>query len=83
MARRRSVVTPELPRPTTHRRNRRQQTIFGYADYTDYCRLLSASSRRVGTRVLAYRLMPKHAHWILVPAHAFGLRDALGEAHRG
>lgn len=27
--------------------------------------------------------MPNHVHLILVPADAFGLQDALGEAHRG
>ena len=47
-------------------------------DYAEYRRLLADSCRRCGTQVLAYCLMPNHVHLILVPAEAFGLRDALG-----
>jgi len=62
--------------------NRRQQTFFGEKDYAEYGRLLSASCRNCGTKVLAYCLMPNHVHLILVPADDFGLRDALADAHR-
>ena len=66
----------------TRRGNRRQRTFFSDADYAEYRRLLAESCRGCGTAVLAYRLMPNHVHLILVPADEFGLRDALGEAHR-
>ncbi|MFB1491005.1 MAG: transposase [Thiocapsa sp. C3-sup] len=44
--------------------------------------MLSTSCRACGTQVLVYCLMPNPVHLILVPADEFGLRDALGEAHR-
>jgi putative transposase len=66
----------------TQRGNRRQRTFFKDADYAEYRGLLAESCRRCGTQVLAYCLMPNHVHLILVPADEFGLRDALGEAHR-
>jgi putative transposase len=76
------VVAPGLPHHVTQRANRRQQTFFMDQDYAEYCDLLADFCRRCGTRVLAYRLMPNHVHLIMVPADEFGLRDALGEAHR-
>ncbi|WP_223296636.1 transposase [Thiorhodovibrio frisius] len=82
MARLPRVVVPGLPHHVTQRGNRRQQTFFSDDDYTEYRRLLSLSCRACETRVLAYCFMPNHVHLILVPATEFGLRDALGEAHR-
>ncbi len=82
MARLPRVVVPGLPHHVTQRGNRRQQTFFGDEDYAAYRRLLSSSCRACGTQVLVYCLMPNHVHLILVPADEFGLRDALGEAHR-
>ena len=76
------VVAPGLPHHVTQRGNRRQQTFFTDEDYAEYRRLLADSCRSCGTDVLAYCLMPNHVHLILVPADEFGLRDALGEAHR-
>jgi len=71
-----------LPHHVTQRGNRRQQTFFSDGDYAEYRRLLAESCRNCGTDVLAYCLMPNHVLLILVPADEFGLRDALGEAHR-
>jgi putative transposase len=82
MARLPRVVVPGLPHHVTQRGNRRQQTFFGDDDYAEYRRLLSLSCRACETRVLAYCFMPNHVHLILVPATEFGLREALGEAHR-
>ena len=82
MARLSRVVVLGLPHHVTQRGNRRQQTFFGDEDYAEYRRLLSMSCRACGTQVLVYCLMPNHVHLILVPADEFGLRDALGEAHR-
>ena len=82
MARLPRVVAPGLPHHVTQRGNRRQQTFFTDEDYAEYRRMLADSCRNCGTEVLAYCLMPNHVHLILVPADEFGLRDALGEAHR-
>jgi putative transposase len=82
MARLPRVVAPGLPHHVTQRGNRRQQTFFSDEDYVEYRRLLAESCRSCGTDVLAYCLMPNYVHLILVPADEFGLRDALGEAHR-
>jgi len=82
MARLPRVVVPGLPHHVTQRGNRREQTFFKDEDYAEYCGLLADSCRSCGTQVLAYCLMPNHVHLIMVPADEFGLRDALGEAHR-
>jgi putative transposase len=82
MARLPRVVVPGLPHHVTQRGNRRQQTFFADDDDVEYRTLLADSCRSCGTQVLAYCLMPNHVHLILVPADEFGLRDALGEAHR-
>ena len=76
------VVAPGLPHHVTQRGNRRQRTCFTDQDDADYRGLLADSCRCCGTQVLAYCLMPKHVHLIVVPSDEFGLRDVLGEAHR-
>jgi putative transposase len=55
---------------------------FGDEDYEAYRILLAESCRVARVAVWAYCLMPNHAHLILDPADADGLRAALGEAHR-
>lgn len=82
MARLPRVVAPGLPHHVTQRGNRRQQTFFKDEDYAEYRGLLADSCRSCGTQVLSYCLMPNHVHLVTVPADEFGLRDALGEAHR-
>ena len=82
MARLPRVVAPGLPHRVTQRGNRRQRTFFKDEDYAEYCGLLADPCRSCATQVLAYCLMRNHVHLIMVPADEFGLRDALGEAHR-
>jgi len=82
MARLPRVVVPGLPHHVTQRGNRRLRTFFKDEDYAEYRGLLADACRGCGTQVLAYCLMPNHVHLFLVPADEFGLRDALGEAHR-
>ncbi len=82
MARLPRVVAPGLARDVTQRGNRRQRTFFKDEDYAEYCGLLADPCRSCATQVLAYCLMRNHVHLIMVPADEFGLRDALGEAHR-
>jgi putative transposase len=76
------LVLPEIPHHVTQRGNRRQPTFFSDADFALYLSLLRFWCARAGTKVWAWCLMPNHVHLILVPAHADGLRAALGPAHR-
>lgn len=76
------LVIPAIPHHVTQRGNRRQPTFFSDEDYRLYLRLLGEWSRRAGTAVWAWCLMPNHVHLILVPSHEDGLRAALAEAHR-
>ena len=82
MARMARCVIPQIPHHVTQRGSRRQQTFFRDDDYRAYLDLMSKSCRKVGTRVLAYCLMPNHVHLIMVPSDVDGLRASLGEAHR-
>jgi putative transposase len=76
------MVAPGLPHHVTQRGNRCQRTFFTDQDHAEYRGLLADSCRCCGMQVLAYCLMPNHVHLIMVPADEFGLRGALGEAHR-
>ena len=76
------VVVPEYPHHVTQRGNRRQTVFFRDEDWSRYLGLIRAASQHVGTRVLAYCLMPNHVHFVLVPRHAEGLRSTMADAHR-
>ncbi len=82
MARMARVVVAGYPHHITQRGNRRQQTFFCSNDYAHYLELMSEYCRLSGTEVWAYCLMPNHVHLVMVPGHADGLREAIGEAHR-
>jgi putative transposase len=82
MARMARVVVPNYPHHVTQRGNRRQKTFFHAADYTTYLELLATFSRKAGTEIWAYCLMPNHVHLVMVPGKDDGLRGVLGEAHR-
>jgi putative transposase len=82
MARLARVVAEGTPHHVTQRGNRRQQVFFGDGDYLAYKALLAEGCRAAGVAVWGYCLMPNHAHLILVPSDADGLRAALAEAHR-
>lgn len=82
MARMARVVVPNDPHHVTQRGNRRQKTFFHDVDYTTYLELLAAFSRKAGTEIWAYCLMPNHVHLVMVPGKEDGLRAVLGEAHR-
>lgn len=82
MARLARVVIPGVPYHVTQRGNRRQPTFFEDGDYALYRDLLAQASRRVGTSIWSYCLMPNHVHLIVVPADPDGLRRTFGEAHR-
>jgi len=82
MARMARVVVPGYPHHVTQRGNRRQQTFFCDDDYRFYLKLLSEYSRKAGTQVWAYCLMPNHVHLVMVPCEEDGLRAVLSEVHR-
>jgi len=82
MARMARVVVPNYPHHVTQRGNRRQKTFFCDADYKYYLELMSVSSKKAGTEIWAYCLMPNHVHLVMLPGEEDGLRAALGEAHR-
>jgi len=65
MARMARVIVPNYPHHVTQRGNRRQKTFFHDADYTTYLELLAAFSRKAGTEIWAYCLMPNHVHLVM------------------
>jgi putative transposase len=67
----------------TQRGNRRQQTFFCDEDYQSYVGFLAECCGAVEVKILAYCLMPNHVHLIAVPESSDGLRQAIGEVHRG
>jgi putative transposase len=82
MARLARLVIPGTPYHVTQRGNRRQPTFFEDGDFSLYRDLLAEASRRAGTEVWAYCLMPNHVHLIVVPADEHGLRRTFADAHR-
>ena len=82
MARLARVVIPGLPHHVTQRGNGCVRTFFSDADYALYRDLLAEHCRAANVEVWAWCLMPNHAHLILVPSDADGLRRALAAVHR-
>ena len=82
MARLARVVVPGLPHHVTQRGNGKAQTFFEDDDYRLYRDLLADACRVAKVEVWAWVLMPNHAHLILVPSDADGLRRALAPVHR-
>lgn len=82
MARMARVVVPEYPHHVIQRGNRRQKIFFCDDDYYYYIKLMSEYTRKAGTEVWAYCLMPNHVHLVMDPGKENGLRAALGEARR-
>jgi putative transposase len=82
MARLARAVAPGAPHHILQRGNPGQRIFATDQDYKDYLALVAegCASARVG--VLAYCLLPKQVHLILVPPSPKALRQALGEAHR-
>lgn len=82
MARIARVIVPEFPHHIIQRGNRRQQVFFNEGDYSEYLRLLNSYSQRFKVDILAYCLMPNHAHLITTPHEGGSLSQAIGETHR-
>jgi len=82
MARIARVVVPDFPHHIIQRGNRRQKVFFNENDYSEYLKLLDNYSRRFKVDVLAYCLMPNHAHIIVIPHEDKSLSQAIGETHR-
>ena len=80
MARLARVIVPGLPHHVTQRGNRRETTFFQDSDYALYLDLLAEAAVNSGSEVLAYCLMPNHAHVILTPSD--GVRRTFANLHR-
>lgn len=64
------------------RGNRRQETFLREGDYESYVELMAEWCGEYGVEILAWCLMPNHAHLIAVPGSKEALTRAIGEAHR-
>ena len=82
MARMARVVVSEFPHHIIQRGNRRQKVFFNENDYRQYLALLKNYSDRFKVDILAYCLMPNHAHLIAIPHEDGNLAQAIGETHR-
>ena len=76
------IVIAETPHHVTQRGNRCHPTFLYESDYAFYLGLLRRWSRKTGTAVWAWCLMPNHVHLILVPAKEDGLRATLAPVHK-
>ena len=82
MARIARIVVPGIPHQITQRGNRRMETFFSDADYSEYLRLMAQWCNRHHVQIWSYCLMPNHVHLIATPESEDGLRRSIGEAHR-
>ncbi len=61
------LVIPEYPHHITQRGNYKQSTFTSDEDYICYLNLLQEYSKKHGSLILAYCLMPNHVHFIAIP----------------
>jgi putative transposase len=76
------IVIPGLPHHVTQRGNRRERIFFSDEDYQFYLDELVAASRKAGSEIWAWCLMPNHVHLLIVPDNEDGLRQTVANAHR-
>ncbi len=62
------VVAPGMPHHVTQRGNRRLLTFFRHEDYGAYIDLMAQRRRKLHVEIWAHCLMPKHVHFVAVPA---------------
>lgn len=82
MARLARAVAPGAPHHVLQRGNPGQRIFSTDEDYKEYVALVAEGCASARVSVVAYCLMPKEVHLILVPPGPKALRQALGEAHR-
>ena len=82
MARLARAVAPGAPHHILQRGNPGQKIFASDQDYKDYIALVAEGCANARVGVLAYCLLPKQVHLVLVPQSPKALRQALGEAHR-
>ena len=82
MTRMARIVIPGHPHHVTQYGNRKQRTFFSDSDYRRYLDLIAEHTRKSGTEVWAYCLMPNHIHLVMVPGKEDGLCASMAEAHR-
>ena len=82
MARLARAVAPGAPHHILQRGNPGQRIFATEQDYREYLALVAEGCAAAKVGVVAYCLLPKQVHLILVPGSPKALRQALGEAHR-
>jgi putative transposase len=82
MARLARAVVPSAPHHVLQEGRPGQRFFESDADYREYLALLAEGCAGARVAILAYCLLPKRVHLILLPRGKDGLRAALGEAHR-
>ena len=82
MARLARIVVPGQPHLVTQRGHGGQRAFFSDGDYQLYTQLLAENCKAANVDVLAYVLMPRHVHLVLLPHDKDGLRKALSTVHR-
>jgi len=75
------VVGIGLPHHITQRGNYRQEVFTEDSEREQYLRFISEYSRRFGSRILSYCLMPNHVHFIAVPLNENSLAKTFNSAH--
>jgi len=61
------IVGPGYPHHIVQRGNNREKIFWDSRDYEKYLSLVSKYSEEKGATVLAYCLMPNHAHLLIIP----------------
>jgi putative transposase len=82
MARFARIVAAGVPHHVTQHGAGRGPVFRSEQDYALYLALVVEHCRITRTAVLAYGLLPKSVHLIVVPRTADSLRKALGQAHK-
>ena len=82
MARLPRTVFPGLTHLVTQRGNGRAQVFFSGDDYAAYVNLLIAAARAEQVEVLAWCLMPNHAHLLLRPQTEAGISRMMARVSR-
>jgi len=82
MARIKRIVVPGVAHHVVQRGVRSTDIFSKEEDRREYLRLLREQAKLCGVRFLAYSLMTKHVHLLVIPEKRDSLALAIGEAHR-
>jgi len=82
MARMARLVVPNYPHHVVQRGNRKQEIFFSDRDKEIYLDLLRRYAKEAGLIFWAWCFMTNHVHFICIPSHEDGIRQAFSETHR-